>query len=60
MSRSVEDGEQEHRVRELPVHPDVLIEGDEPDLGPEEAHDGSADWEQDEHPVHTQHQTSAS
>ncbi len=36
------------------MHPNVLIERDEPDLGPEEPHDSPADGEQDEHPVDAQ------
>ena len=54
MCRGVDGGEQQHRVGELSVHPYVLIERDEPDLGPEEPHDGPADGEQDEHPVDAQ------
>lgn len=54
MGRGVDDGEQQHGVGELAVHPDVLVERDEADLGAEKAHDGSADGEQDEHAVDAQ------
>ena len=60
MRCGMDDGKEQHRIGELPVHPDVFVERDEPDLGPDKPHDGSADREQDEHPVHAQNQPSTS
>lgn len=51
---------QQHRVGELPVHPDVLVKRQKSDLWPNEAHDGSADRKQNEHAVDAQNQTGAS
>lgn len=39
----VADGEDQHRIGELSVHPDVLVKRQEPDLGPNPSHDGPAD-----------------
>lgn len=55
MGSCVDDGEQQHRVGKLPVHPDILIEWDELDLWPDETHDSSADGQQNKHTVHTQY-----
>ncbi len=60
MGGGVDNGEQEHRICELPVHPNVLIERKEPDFGPDEAHNRSADGQQDEHAIDTQDQTGSS
>jgi hypothetical protein len=60
MRRGVDDAEQQHRIGELSVHPDVLVERKKPDLGPDEAHDGPADRKQDEHAVNAQDQASTS
>jgi hypothetical protein len=60
MRSRVNDGEQQHRIGELPVHPDVFIKWDESDFGSDEPHNGSADGEQNKHPVHTQNQTGTS
>lgn len=56
----MEDAEEEKRVGKLAMHPQILIEGEEADLGPNPAHNGSADGKQDEHAVDTEHQTSTS
>src|SRR5262245_6295350 len=56
----VADGEEEHGVGELAMHPQVLVEGQEADLGPQPAHDGAADGEQDEHGVDAEDKTGTS
>lgn len=42
------------------MHPQILIKGEEADLGSDPSHNGSADGEQDEHAVDAEHQTSTS
>ena len=54
MGGCVDNGEEKHSVCELTVHPDILVERNEPDLWPDEAHDGSADGKQDEHAIDAQ------
>lgn len=56
----MDNTEEKHRVRKLPVHPDVLIERDEPDLWSDEAHDGPADGQQNEHAIDAQDQSGSS
>lgn len=51
----MDDGKQQHRVSNLSVHPDVLVEWKESDLGSDESHDSSADRQEDEHAIHTQY-----
>jgi len=60
MRCGMNNGEEQQRICELPVHPDVLIKRDKPNLGPDEAHDCPADRQQDEHAIDAQNQTSSS
>jgi hypothetical protein len=54
----VQDGEEEHRVCKLPMHPQVFIEWQESQLRSNDAHDGTTDGKKDEHTVYTQDETS--
>lgn len=56
----VDNGEKHHGVGELSVHPEVLVEREEPDLWPNKPHNCPADREQDEHPVDAQNQAGTS
>lgn len=60
MGRGVQNCEAQHRVRQLPVKPKVLVEGKEAEFGPKPSHDGSANGKQDKHPVNTENQPSTS
>jgi hypothetical protein len=57
VSSDVSNGEEQHRVRDLTMKPEVLIQRQEPQLGPKPSHECPAYWEQDEQPVETQYQT---
>jgi hypothetical protein len=59
MGSSVDDREQEHGVRRLPVEPLTLIEGQKGDLRPQNSDDITAHGQQDEASVECQNQTSA-
>lgn len=50
----MEDAVEEHRVRQLTVEPDVLVERQPLHLGADPPHDGSAHRQQDEHSVETE------
>ena len=60
MRRGVDDGEQQHRVGELSVHPEILVERDELDLGTNPSHDCPADRQEDEHAIAAEDETGAS
>jgi transposase InsO family protein len=60
MGSGVEDAKEKQRIGKLSVHPDILVERDKPDLGPDPPHDGSADRKEDKHSIHTQNQTGTS
>lgn len=55
MRCGVDDGKEKHSVSKLSMHPDILIKWDESNLRPDEPHDRSADWQQDEHGIYTQY-----
>ncbi len=60
MRRGVDDGEQQHRVRELSMHPEILVERDELDLGTNPSHDCPADRQEDEHAIAAKDETGTS
>jgi hypothetical protein len=51
MSTCVKTGEEKHGVGELTMHPQVLVEWDEADLGSNPSHNGSAYREENKHAV---------
>lgn len=59
VSAGVEDGEEEDGVCELAMHPQVLVEREESNLGSNPSHDSSADREKDQHAVDAQNETGA-
>lgn len=58
MSSYVGNCEEQHRICDLTMEPEVLVQRQEPDLGPKPPHQCPTYWEQNEQPVETQHQTS--
>jgi len=60
VTSSVDDGEEQHRVSNLPMEPEVLVEGKPPDLGTNPSDDSSADRQQDQSTIYGQNQTSSS
>ena len=60
MRRDVDDGEKEHGVRDLTVKPEVLVQGQKPDLGPDRPHERAAYRQQDERAVESKDETGTS
>ena len=58
MSSRVQDGVEEHRVGQLAMEPEILIERQPLDLRPDPPHDGPANWQQNKHSVETENQSS--
>lgn len=56
----VENGEEENRVGELAMHPEILIEREEANLGSQPAHNSATDGEEDEHAVDAENKTGTS
>lgn len=54
VSACVEAGEEKHGVGELTMHPQVLVEWEETNLGSNPTHDSSAYGEKDKHAVDTE------
>ena len=48
MGRNVNDCEEQHGVGNLAMEPEVLVQGQEPDLRTDPSHDGPAYWKQDQ------------
>lgn len=47
----VGDAKDQHSICDLPMEPNVLVQGDEADLGPDPPHDRSADGQQNQHSI---------
>ena len=58
VSSDVGNCEEQHRICDLTMEPEVLVQWQEPDLGPKPSYQCPTHWEQNEQPVETQHQTS--
>jgi hypothetical protein len=59
VSAGMEGGEEEDGVCELAMHPQVLVEREESNLGSNPSHNSSADREKDQHAVNAQNETGA-
>ena len=55
----MKDGEKKQRICQLPMHPEIFVERQEPQLGSQPAHYGAADGKQDQHAVNGQNEPSA-
>ena len=60
MGASVNNGEEQHGICQLSVHPDVLVEREESDRGADPFHNRPADGQQDEHAIDAQYQSGTS
>lgn len=56
----VDDGEQQDRVGQLSVHPEVFVQGNESEFRTDPSHDSSTDRKKNEHAVNTQDKTCTS